>query len=85
LVKAQGFEHDIVNFLKERVVRIGAEHLLVAFGKGGEHTRFFEAVQFNPNGIRRLSKLAFQTAQVCSGVAIEEKLQQQFDAGFGGN
>jgi len=44
----------------------------------------FELVQLQPYTIGTFPELAFQVPEIGAGVAVEEELQHQLDAGFAG-
>ena len=69
-------------FFEEWVLGIGPEHLLVPVGKRREHPGFFQPVQFYPDGVGGFPKLALQATEIGSGVAVQEKFEQQLDASF---
>ena len=82
-VEADVFDQDVVDLLEERVVGVGLEVFLVAFGISLEHAGFFEAVEFLADGVGGVSEFGFQSAEVRAGAAVEEELQQEFDPRFG--
>ena len=85
LVKADVLDEDIVDLAVKRVMCIGLEVFAVAFGVGGKQSGFFKAVEFLSYGIGGIAKLCFESPEVGTGAAVEEKLQKEFDPRFGRN
>jgi hypothetical protein len=61
---------------------IRPEYLPVPVAARNQQSCLFETVQLDPDGIRRFVKLHLQVPQIRTRIAVEEKLQQQFKAGF---
>ena len=61
---------------------VGPKELLVAVDLGGEEAGLLELVELEADAVSALPKLGFQVAQVRPGIAVEEELQQQLDAGL---
>ena len=84
-IKADVFDEDIVDLVVERMVGVGLEKFLVAFGACFEHAGFFEAVEFLADGVGGVAKFGFEAPEVGTGTAVEEELEQKFDPCFGRN
>lgn len=85
LIEADVFANDTVNLREQRVAGVGLENFFVALAAGSKQTGIFQSVQFQSDGIGRFTEFAFQAAQIGSGVAVQEELQQEFDPRFGRN
>ena len=67
------------------MAHVGLKDLSIALTGGLQHSRFFEAVQLQPDGIGALIKLCGHGPEIGPALRVEEELQQEFDAGFGCN
>jgi hypothetical protein len=68
---------------KQGMFCIDLKNSLFSHRFGSEHLGFFQAVQFQPNGVGTLPKLFLQIAQIGCGSGVQEELQQHFNPRFG--
>lgn len=78
-VKADVLDEDIMDLLKERMIRIGLKIFLVALRICPEHPCLFEAVEFLPDSVGGVAKFRLESAEIGARTAVEEELQQEFD------
>ena len=84
LVQPQEFGHHIPDLIEKRMGGIGPVHLGIAIFPSSKQARFGKTVKLHPYRVGRLIKLLGQSAQV-SRIVVGKELQQQLDAGFGGD
>lgn len=72
-----------MNFLEEGVLLIGAIDFSVSFACGVDESGVFHSVKFYADAVGGIAKFGLEATQVGRGVAVEEKLHQQFNPGFG--
>jgi len=74
-VHAHVFAYDAVDISKKRVLVVGPEYF----------SGFFKAVELEAYGVGALAKLSGQSTQIAGAAGVQEELQHELDAGFGGD
>ena len=84
-VHAHVFTHQPVDVAEKGVPGVGLEHFFHAIGAAGDQSGFFEAVELGTDGVGTFAKFRSQSTQVAGAGGVQEELQHELDAGFGGD
>jgi hypothetical protein len=74
-----------MHIAKERVFSVGEIDLFITLHFTLKHAGLLKAVKLLPDSVSRFSELTLQVTQVRTGSRVQEELNKQLNAGFGGN